>query len=134
MVISIIRIIAFILLSISLTTALVGESRGKVIRIDKDKPEIFYAGSYALLIGESNYLDDWQDLNTIPGELQQVEILLQSQGFQVITVLNLDASQLRKNIEDFINQYGFQPENRLLFFYAEVRESLLLVYQYVCKE
>ncbi|EDN68461.1 conserved hypothetical protein [Beggiatoa sp. PS] len=117
--ISIIRTIAFILFSIGLTTALAEElGRGEVIRIDDNNVEIFYTGSYALLIGESDYTHSWQDLNAIPGELQLVEDLLKSQDFQVETVLNLNASQLRNTINHFINQYGFQKENRLLFFYS----------------
>jgi hypothetical protein len=118
MIISIIRTIAFILFSFGLTAAIAEESRGKVIKINK-KVEISYTGSYALLIGESDYTaSGWQDLNSIPSELQPVEDLLKSQGFQVQTVFNLNASQLRSRINHFFNQYGAQKNNRLLFFYS----------------
>jgi uncharacterized caspase-like protein len=119
MIISIIRTIAFILFSIGLTAAFAEESgRGKVIKLG-NKVKISYTGSYALLIGESDYTaSGWQDLNSIPSELQQVEELLKYQGFQVQTVFNLNASQLRSRIDHFINQYGSHKNNRLLFFYA----------------
>ncbi len=42
-----------------------------------------YSGSYALLIGESQYTNGWSKLTAIPGELQQVEDILTAQGFQV---------------------------------------------------
>jgi hypothetical protein len=77
-----------------------------------------YTGSYALLIGESDYTNGWPDLESIPGELQQVQSLLKSQGFKVEKSLNLNARQLRNRFEKFINQYGFKENNRLLFFYS----------------
>jgi hypothetical protein len=39
-----------------------------------------YTGSYALLIGESKYTHGWSNLESIPGELQQVESLLKSKS------------------------------------------------------
>jgi hypothetical protein len=90
----------------------------KIFRPNK-KVKISYTGSYALLIGESDYnTNAWQDLNSIPAELQQVEDLLKSQGFQVQTELNLNAINLKQTINNFINKYGNQKNNRLLFFYS----------------
>jgi hypothetical protein len=77
-----------------------------------------YTGSYALLIGESDYSKGWQDLENIPGELRKVEKLLTSKGFHVEKDFNLNASQLRNRFETFINQYGFDENNRLLFFFS----------------
>ncbi len=77
-----------------------------------------YSGSYALLIGESHYTNGWQNLESIPGELQQVETLLTSKGFHVEKALNLNTRQLKNTFETFINQYGFDKNNRLLFFYS----------------
>ncbi|OQY54656.1 MAG: hypothetical protein DRR08_22100 [Candidatus Parabeggiatoa sp. nov. 2] len=76
-----------------------------------------YSGSYALLIGESDYTE-WPSLESIPGELQQVQTLLTSKGFHVEKSLNLNAKQLRARFEKFINDYGFDKNNRLLFFYS----------------
>ncbi len=77
-----------------------------------------YSGSYALLIGESQYAYRWTNLSGIPGELQKVEAMLTAQGFQVETALNLTSSQLRERVDKFINDYGFDENNRLLFFYS----------------
>jgi hypothetical protein len=113
---STIKTIIFILCTIIVTTALA--EHNKIFRPNK-KVKISYTGSYALLIGESDYnTNAWQDLNSIPAELQQVEDLLKSQGFQVQTELNLNAINLKQTINNFINQYGNQKNNRLLFFYS----------------
>jgi|GEM_PF-842154 len=77
-----------------------------------------YSGSYALLIGESQYTNGWPNLETIPGELREVEKVLQSQGFKVEMSFNLNAEDLTKRFNRFINQYGFEENNRLLFFYS----------------
>jgi hypothetical protein len=77
-----------------------------------------YSGSYALLIGESQYTHGWSKLITIPGELQQVQDLLTAKGFQVEKSLNLNAKQLESRFKAFIDLYGFDKNNRLLFFYS----------------
>ncbi len=77
-----------------------------------------YSGSYALLIGESQYTNGWSTLESIPGELAQVEDVLRKQGFKVEKSLNLNAEQLGNRFKTFINDYGFDEDNRLLFFYS----------------
>jgi len=77
-----------------------------------------YTGSYALLIGQSQYTKEWSNLESIPGELAQVEEVLIKQGFKVEKSLNLNADQLRTRFKTFINDYGFDEDNRLLFFYS----------------
>jgi len=77
-----------------------------------------YSGSYALLIGESQYTNGWSNLESIPGELRNVKKVLQSQGFKVEMSFNLNAEDLTKRFNRFINQYGFKENNRLLFFYS----------------
>lgn len=94
------------------------DNRGIVIvPVAGESPLNLYSGSYALLIGESNYTD-WPDLENIPKELEQVEELLKSQGFQVTKKLNLDSVKLQQAFEDFINQYGLDADNRLVFFFS----------------
>jgi hypothetical protein len=77
-----------------------------------------YSGSYALLIGESEYTNGWTNLGSIPGELAQVEEVLKSQGFTVEKSFNLNTRQLKDRFEKFIEKYGFDKNNRLLFFYS----------------
>lgn len=77
-----------------------------------------YSGSYALLIGESQYTNGWSNLGSIPGELRQVEKILKSQGFTVEKSFNLNSRQLKNRFGKFVDDYGFDQNNRLLFFYS----------------
>ena len=77
-----------------------------------------YKGSYALLIGVSNYTAGWPKLHSVPNEINQVEAVLQTQGFHVVKVMNPTSDTLREVFEDFINDYGFDQDNRLLFFFS----------------
>ncbi len=78
-----------------------------------------YQGSYALVIGVSKYQDNaWIDLNSVQADVEAVRGALEGQGFIVQTVMNPTESMLRDQFEDFIDAYGYEPENRLLFYYA----------------
>ncbi len=74
-----------------------------------------YDGSYALLVGVSDYTSGWPDLESVPGELETVKALLESKGFVVEKQINPDSTRLREIFESYINRYGYQPQNRLLF-------------------
>ena len=77
-----------------------------------------YGGSYALLIGASTYTAGWPSLESIPGELDDVEKLLTGKGFVVNRVHDPNSKQLKDAFTSFINQYGYDQNNRLLFFYS----------------
>lgn len=77
-----------------------------------------YANSYALLVGVSDYDVGWPDLDAVPSELQNVEALLLEQGFSVAKVMNPDSDQLQEAFENFVDLYGYSPNNRLLFYYS----------------
>ena len=77
-----------------------------------------YKGSYALIIGVSDYTEGWQDLESVPSEVNDLVSALEEQGFHVVKVLNPNSEALEKSFKDFIAQYGFDPDNRLLFFFS----------------
>ncbi|MCZ6558662.1 MAG: SUMF1/EgtB/PvdO family nonheme iron enzyme [SAR324 cluster bacterium] len=77
-----------------------------------------YKGSHALLIGVSDYTAGWPDLESIPGELAQLQSVLEGQGFSVTRVMNPDRNGMRQAFEQFISKYGYDYDNRLLFFYS----------------
>lgn len=77
-----------------------------------------YKNSFALLVGVSDYTAGWPDLEQIPEELRQVEKLLYNQKFKVIKIINPNARELKAGFEDFIYSYGYEPSNRLLFYYS----------------
>ena len=77
-----------------------------------------YGGSYALLIGASVYKGGWPSLESIPGELDNVENLLKRKGFQIERINDPDSKQLKDAFTGFINRYGYDRNNRLLIFYS----------------
>ena len=77
-----------------------------------------YKGSYALVIGVSDYTEGWQDLESVPNEVDDLVSALEEQGFHVVKMLNPNSRKLKEVFEDFIAQYGFDPDNRLLFFFS----------------
>lgn len=78
-----------------------------------------YQGSYALLIGASQYQDNqWPDLESIPRELNLVAKALEEQGFVVEKHFDPDSRELEDHFRNFIDRYGYDKQNRLLFFFA----------------
>ncbi len=99
------------------------ESRGLIKRkvlvaetVEGDSIEL-YRGSYALLIGASKY-SEWSHLPSIQGELDAVERALASTGFEVQRLVDPDADRLKRGVQDFINAFGYEPENRLLIYFS----------------
>lgn len=96
-----------------------GESKGlKRVYADDGKEITSYAGSYALLIGVSDYTNGWPDLEAVPSELQAVKKTLAEKGFVTKMVLNPDSKALENAYEEFVKRYGYETDNRLLFFYS----------------
>ncbi|BCG64444.1 MAG: hypothetical protein methR_P2222 [Methyloprofundus sp.] len=95
-------------------------SKGLINIITKKGEQIeLYNNSYALLIGVSHYTAGWPSLTAIPDELDDVERMLNQQGFtKVVRVDNPNKKQLRAAFNDFIDEYGYDAGNRLLFFYS----------------
>ncbi|MCP4697937.1 MAG: caspase family protein, partial [Gammaproteobacteria bacterium] len=115
-----IKLLGFALLSLPVA-GLYGEGRGRVLVFEGSAGKIqsirLYEASYALLLGVSDY-QHWPRLESVPGELAQVEAVLQKQGFTVEKHLDPNARQLENAFEGFIDNYGYTPGNRLLFFFS----------------
>jgi len=91
----------------------------QVVVKDRQGKEVgLYKGSYALLIGASRYKGGWPSLTSVPHEMKTVKEVLEKAGFVVELAPDPDAKELRRAIESFINRYGYDPENRLLFFFS----------------
>ena len=78
-----------------------------------------YQCSHALLIGASQYQDSqWPDLESSPRELNLVAKALEEQGFVVEKHFDPDNQELEDHFRNFIDRYGYDKQNRLLFFFA----------------
>lgn len=112
-------VVILLICIISLPSAIAAQQRGVTVVNDASGNDIeLYRESYALLIGVSEYTAGWPDLESIPAEIRDVENVLIAQGFHVVTHLNPDREALEKAFENFIHDYGLDPQNRLLFFFA----------------
>ncbi len=78
-----------------------------------------YGGSQALVIWAGDYRNPfWKKLNNLRSEAAQVEAALRRQGFHVTMVANPTAEELRESLENFIQRHGFNPDNRLVIYFA----------------
>ncbi|MBI3815710.1 MAG: SUMF1/EgtB/PvdO family nonheme iron enzyme [Nitrospinae bacterium] len=107
-----------------------GAGRGvNIVLKDKSGKEVgLYKESHALIIGVSGYTGGWPKL---PGVLTDVKLLkeeLEQQGFQVVVVKDPNRSSLLSAYDDFINKYGNDADNRLLFYFAGHGHTMKLKY------
>ena len=89
-----------------------------VIKDTSGRKIALYKGSHALLIGISDYTAGWPKLESVPHEINKVEAALKKRGFHVVKVMNPTSDELNEAFEDFIDTYGFDEGNRLLFFFS----------------
>ena len=97
------------------------ETRGvKRVEIKTQAGELvgLYEQSHALVIGVSDYTAGWPDLESVTKDVEEVSAALEGQGFNVERVLNPTKRELSAAFGDFIDQYGYDAENRLLFYFA----------------
>jgi len=73
---------------------------------------------YALVIGEINYNNGWDRLNSIRNEINIVKGLLEGHKFIVETLVDKTSDELQKGIRTFLNKYGNEENARLLVFFA----------------
>ena len=109
----------FLLLLILPSIAVFSQSRGfKPVNINIDGTvTTLYSGSYALLIGVSDY-DYWPNLPGVKKDIREITAVLEEHGFNVEVVENPDDPQLQSAYENFIDNYGMDVNNRLLFYFA----------------
>ncbi len=104
------------------------DSRGLKIK-DKQGREVgLYKESHALVIGASDYTAGWPVLPGVKKDIQVVKSILEKHGFIVTLVINPDRYQLFRAFYTFINEHGFKPDNRLLFYFAGHGHTIRLAY------
>ena len=109
------------LLAVVVVSSTAAQERGIVPVLIKDKSGNqvgLYKGSYALVIGVSSYGEYWPTLQGVRDDVRAVSDTLNSQGFKVLRVENPNYAELISKMNAFIGNYGFDPQNRLLFYFA----------------
>ncbi len=97
------------------------ETRGLNVVPIKDalgKTVGLYKESHALVLGVADYSAGWPKLPSVVEETKQIEQALTSKGFSVTRVLNPDDDELENAFKIFIEEYGYDRNNRLLFFFS----------------
>ena len=77
-----------------------------------------YKESHALVIGVSEYTGGWPRLPGVKKDIAAVTKVLERVGFQVRLVVDPNREELEAAFKDFVLEYGLNPENRLLFYFA----------------
>lgn len=100
------------------------QQRGGGLRVvltgaDGSRQEVqLYDGSYALVIGNSEYSQGWEKLSGVKSDVVAVKGVLEKHGFKVEVEENLTSEELVRRVKKFINDYGYERDNRLLVYYA----------------
>jgi hypothetical protein len=81
-------------------------------------PTTVYKGSFALVIGMSNYGNGLPSLMGVSMDMASIKQALENQGFKVILKLDIDLAGMEEAFNTFINTYGQENDNRLLFYFA----------------
>ena len=105
-----------IICKLPLSAAQQGNKRIEV-RLNSGETIPLYSGSYALVVGVSDYLK-WPKLGEVKKDIIAVKKQLERSGFDVTVLENPNRSKLNEAILDFIIDKGDVAENRLLFYYA----------------
>ena len=77
-----------------------------------------YKQSHALLIGVSTYTNGLPSLPGVAQDIQAVKAALENNGFDTRVVMNPDNVALTRAFNEFIADFGQEPDNRLLFYFA----------------
>ena len=110
----------FLLLCLLLSSIAYAQQRGvKRVEIKTQTGELIglYEQSHALVIGVSDYTAGWPDLESVTKDVQEVSAALEGQGFNVVRILDPTKRELAAAFGDFIDEYGYDAENRLLYYY-----------------
>jgi hypothetical protein len=110
--------LVFAVAFLSTTFTAFAETRGISIVDTSGRTVGTYGASHALLIGVSDYTNGWPDLGSVRPELERVEQLLKVNGFGVTTVFDPKGNDLRSAFEKFLADFGYNPTNRLLVYFA----------------
>lgn len=78
-----------------------------------------YSGRYALLLGNITYEDPaYPTLRGVRTDIERMREAFTESGFEVIVDTNLTTDGMYRAVDDFIAEYGWDPDNGLVIYYA----------------
>jgi hypothetical protein len=77
-----------------------------------------YRGSYALIVGNSNYTHGWDSIPGAIRDVNEIAKVLEKQGFNVTLKTDLNRIGFSRAISEFSLKYGKAEDNRLFFYFA----------------
>ena len=113
-------ILALIGLTWGVNSVAARQNRGQGVKLKVGNGEEvqLYEGSYALVIGVSDYTQGWPKLPGVKTDVAEVKKVLETQGFLVQTAADPTHAQFKERMERFIGEYGYTGGNRLLVYFA----------------
>jgi hypothetical protein len=102
------------------------ESRGLTVKASNGDVLTSFSGSHALVIGESAYNKGWPPLTGVKEDILAVKQLLEEQGFSVSLLEDKTSRELKAGIENFLDNYGYEKDVRLIIYYAGHGQTLKL--------
>lgn len=113
-----------------ITSLPVAASRGLVLSVEDAQGQevLFYKESYALVIGMSTYTNGWPNLPGVRRDMEEVQAVLEQHGFDVIVKMDLERNALEEVLDEFINAYGYDPDTRLVLYFASHGATRQLAY------
>ncbi len=128
-----VMILCLIIFTISPAFSREGPQRGlKKIQVKQQDNTLveteLYQESHALIIGVSQYNNGWTKLPGVIEDVIAVKTKLGESGFTVTVVMDPDSNQLKQSFENFISQFGNNPNNRLLFYFAGHGHTIMPAY------
>ena len=81
---------------------------------------VLYKDSHALVIGNGAYpvKNGWNPLPGAIKDVKEVAGVLERHGFNVTLKIDVTKSEFNQAFSEFIYEFGKDPDNRLLFYYA----------------
>ena len=77
-----------------------------------------YSGSYALVIGESNYKKGWSSLAKVSSETKDVSNVLRQHRFEVTTVNDATGEQIKRSLDALMIDHGLKYDTRILIYFS----------------
>jgi formylglycine-generating enzyme required for sulfatase activity len=100
------------------SASLMAQDRGLVVVAKDGTTLTSFKDSEALVIGESAYSQGWPKLDGVKDDVAAVKKLFTEMGFRITLVQDADSKTLTDKINQFLDDYGYDKDSRLIVYYA----------------